>query len=592
MFEKYNLTRPDNLVEMFEQSVENFAKEPWLGTKNNTGEYEWVLYSDMGRRVDKLRGGLSYIGVEKGDSVGIIANNCVDWAIGHFATAGLGALYVPMYEAELLSVWEYIIRDSAVKILFVSKAEIYEKIKSFPEKISTLEKIYLLSGDGDNTMTALEKIGEQNPATSFYPAPEDEAVLVYTSGTTGDPKGVLLMHGNWTSTHFSRIDAYPFFSSNDRTMSLLPWAHCFGLGEMHTLTAVGGSLGFLESPETVVEDMSKVKPTFLIAVPRVFNRVYDRITTTVTEAGGVKKFLFTMGVTAAKKKRELTEKGKTSLMANIKFNIINKIVFQKIRDLFGGRLIGAVTGSAAMNPEISKFFFDIGIPLYDGYGLSETTATISCNSPDCYRIGSVGQILKDLRVEIDQTVVESDAPDGEIIAYGPNVMKGYHNKPEATAQTMTADRGLRTGDRGRLDEDGFLWITGRIKDQFKLANGKYVFPASIEEDICLNHYVENAMIYGAGCDYTICIIVPDFLVLQSYMKKNNLSQIPEDMISSAVTSGLKNKYAGYEIPKKFLFFPEPFSLENGMLTQTLKVKRRVIIEKLKDQIMALYQEGK
>jgi long-chain acyl-CoA synthetase len=599
MLEKYQLTKPDNIVELFENSVKMFFDRPCLGTKNKQGQYEWITYQEMGRRINNLRGGLAGIGVQRGDAVGIISNNSVDWAVGHFATVGLGAFYVPMYEAELTHVWEYIIKDSGTKVLFVSKPEIYEKIKDFVSLIPTLEKIYVMQGTGKNTMAELEASGEKKPVSPVYPGPEEVAVLIYTSGTTGDPKGVLLMHGNWTSNHHARVKAFPGFNPDDRTLSLLPWAHSFGLGELHTFTAVGGSLGFMESVNTVVSDMAAVRPTFLVAVPRIFNKVYDTIVTKVNEAGGAKKKLFDTGVRAAKERRQLAEEGKSSFLADLKFKIIDKIVFQKIRDLFGGRLKGAMTGSAAMNPEISKFFFDIGIPLYDAYGLSETSPGITANCPTSYRIGSVGQVIDKVKVVIDQSVVEPGAADGEIICYGPNVMKGYHNKPEATHEIMTADGGLRTGDRGRLDADGFLWITGRIKEQYKLENGKYVFPAALEEDICLNHYVQSALIYGAGREYNVCLIVPDFLVLEKYAEKNNLPKdvktlVARDdvqkMISDDIIDTLKKKYGGYEIPRKFIYLAEPFTLENGMITQTMKLKRRVITEKYKDKIEALYKK--
>ena len=599
MFEKYNLEKPDNVAELFDKSVRKFPNRPCLGTKNEQGDYEWVTYRQMGRRIDNLRGGLADIGVHRGDAVGIICNNSVEWAVGHFAVAGLGAIYVPMYEAELTHVWEYIIKDSAVKVLLASKPEIYEKIKDFPSRIPTLEKIYVISGTGKNTMSELEIIGETKPVEAIYPKPEEVAVLVYTSGTTGDPKGVLLMHGNWTSNHHARAIAYPHFNPDDRTLSLLPWAHCYGLGELHTFTAVGGSLGFMGSVNTVVEDMAKVKPTFLVAVPRIFNKVYDTIVTRVGEAGGLKKKLFDAGVEAGKKKRHLAEQGKSNLLTNLKFNLIDKIVFKKIRDLFGGRLKGSITGSAAMNPEISRFFFDIGIPLYDVYGLSETSPGITANRPDCYRIGSVGQVMDKVTVVIDKSVVEPGAKDGEIVVYGPNVMKGYHNKPEATNEIMTPDGGVRTGDRGRLDEEGFLWITGRIKEQYKLENGKYVFPAALEEDICLNHYVQSALIYGAGKEYNICMIVPDFQALKSYADKKNLPgdikalvahQDIQAMISKEILDDLKKKYGGYELPRKFIFLTEPFTLENGMVTQTMKLKRRVIMEKYQTEIDTMYKK--
>ncbi|MDT8273671.1 MAG: AMP-binding protein, partial [Desulfomonilia bacterium] len=568
---QYQLDKPDNLVELFENSVEKFPDRPYLGTKNAQGEYEWVTYKEVGRRVDNLRSGLAGLGVKRGDAVGIISNNSVDWAVGHFATVGLGAFYVPMYEAELPQVWEYIIRDSGVKVLFVSKPEILEKLKDFTTRIPTLEKICVIKGTGDDSMAALEKAGEQNPVKSIHPDPEEVAVLVYTSGTTGDPKGVLLMHMNWTSNHHARAKAYPDFDENDRTLSLLPWAHCFGLGELHTFTALGGSLGFMENTTTVVEDMAKIRPTFLVAVPRIFNKVYDTIVTRVSDAGGAKKKLFDAGVAAAKERRALAEQGKSSFLVDLKFKIIDKIVFQKIRDLFGGRLRGSMTGSAAMNPEISKFFHDIGIPLYDAYGLTETTPGITMNCPAKFRIGSVGPLMDKIRVVIDQSVVEPGAQDGEIICYGPNVMKGYHNKPEATKEIMTDDGGVRTGDRGRFDEDGFLWITGRIKEQFKLENGKYVFPASLEEDICLNHFVQNALIYGANRPYNICLIIPDPVALDGYAQKHDLPRDVQalveredirNMITGEILDALKGKYGSYEIPRKFIFVVEPFTLEN------------------------------
>jgi long-chain acyl-CoA synthetase len=477
--------------------------------------------------------------------------------------------------------------------------EIYEKIKDFPSRIPTLEKICMMQGTAKDTMAELETIGEKNPVKAIYPKPEEVAVLVYTSGTTGDPKGVLLTHGNWTSNHHARIIAFPEFNSDDRTLSLLPWAHCYGLGELHTFTSVGGSLGFMESVNTVVEDMAKVKPTFLVAVPRIFNKVYDTIVTKVNDAGGAKEKLFDAGVEAAKERRRLAEQGKSSFVADLKFRIIDKIVFQKIRDLFGGRLKGSITGSAAMNPEISKFFFDIGIPLFDVYGLSETSPGITANCATSYRIGSVGKVIDKVKVVIDQSVVEPGAKDGEIVVYGPNIMKGYHNKPEATSAVMTPDGGVRTGDRGRIDQDGFLWITGRIKEQYKLENGKYVFPAALEEDICLNHYVQSALVYGAGREYNVCMIVPDFFALEKYAEKNNLptdlkALVARDdiqnMITKEIVDTLKQKYGGYEIPRKFLFLAEPFSLENEMMTQTMKLKRRVITERYNDKIEALYKK--
>jgi long-chain acyl-CoA synthetase len=315
------------------------------------------------------------------------------------------------------------------------------------------------------------------------------------------------------------------------------------------------------------------------------------------DTGGLAKTLFDMGVAAAKKKRELAAEGKSCPLTNLKFKIADKIVFSKVREKMGGRLMGAMSGSAAMNPDIAQFFFDIGIPIYDCYGMTETSPAIAMNASYSYRLGSVGQAIDKVKIVIDSSVVQEGATDGEIVVYGPNVMKGYHNKPEQTREVMTEDGGIRTGDRGRLDKDGFLYITGRIKEQFKLENGKFVFPASMEEDICLHPYVQNAVVYGENRAFTICLVVPDFVAVEAYAEKNHL---PKDMdvlmereeitfmISNGITELLKKKYGGYEIPKKYVFLKDNFTLENGLLTQTMKLKRRLVIDKYKEQIEALY----
>ena len=285
-------------------------------------------------------------------------------------------------------------------------------------------------------------------------------------------------------------------------------------------------------------------------------------------------------------------------MTNLKYAIADKIVFQKIREKFGGRLKGAMTASAMMNMEIALFFFDIGIPVYDCYGMTETSPGIAMNAPSDYRLGSVGRAIDKVRIVIDQSVVEEGAKDGEIVVYGPNVMKGYHNKPEQTREIMTPDGGVRTGDRGRLDKDGYLYITGRIKEQFKLENGKFVFPAALEEDICLLPSIQNAVIFGENRPFNICMVVPDFFTLERYAEKNNLPVNMDEllkrddiqaMLSNEIITFLTGKFASYEIPKKFIFLKEPFSLENGTLTQTLKLKRRVVFQKYQEQIDAMYR---
>ena len=597
----FTLDKPDNLIDWWQESVNKFANRKLLGTKNKDGVYEWVTYSEVGTRINNLRAGLALLDVNPGDVVGIIANNRVEWVVASFAAWGRIARFVPMYEKELVQVWKYIINDSQIKVLFVAKPEIYEKIKDFPKEIPTLKHIFVIDSEGENSMAALEKKGSAHPVAPLIPKPDDIAQLIYTSGTTGNPKGVLLSHGNFTHNSSSGLKRYPELQKIDDpvTLAILPWAHVFGQsGELFAVIRLGGAIGLAESAATIVDDIVKVKPYFLVAVPTVFNRIYAGLWAKMNKDGGLAKTLFVMGIEAARKKRELAAKGQSDFMTNLKFQLADKIVFSKIRERLGGRVLGAMTGSAAMKPEISQFFFDIGIPIYDCYGLTETSPAATMNASYDYRLGSVGKAVDKVKIVIDQSVVEEGATDGEIIVYGPNVMKGYHNRPEDTKATMTPDGGFRTGDRGRLDKDGFLYITGRIKEQYKLENGKFCFPVSLEEEICLAPLVQQAVVYGMNRPYNICIIVPDFEVLKQYAKEKGwptdhkelvARQDVIDIVVDAIANQLKGKFGGYEIPKKFLLLSEPFSLDNGTLTQTMKLKRNVVVGNLKDQIEALYK---
>lgn len=596
----YELEKPDNLVEFLEGAVERFPDRPHFGTRQADGTFRWMTYRETGERVDAVRAGLAKMGIGKGDAVGLIANNRAEWAVAAFATYGLGARFVPMYEAELPKTWQYIIKDAAVRVLFVSKPEVMEKLKPVIEGITTLEKLVLIEGDGPGTMAELEREGKEQPVPSVHPAAEEVAVLIYTSGTTGDPKGVLLTHGNFTSNVISGLKDFTTVNENSVTLSILPWAHSFGqTAELYAMTRIGAKVGIAGGVQTILEDIQQVKPTFLIAVPRIFNRIYDGLWARMNKEGGIKKKLFLFALNAAKEKRVALEAGQSpGFMTNFKFNLGDKLVFSKIRDRFGGNLRESMSGSAAMNPEIAQFFFDIGISVYDCYGLTETSPAVTVNSPSGVCLGSVGRPIEKVKVVIDTTYGDPVLGDGEIVVYGPNVMKGYHNKPEETKAVLMEDGGFRTGDRGRLNEDGYLFITGRIKEQFKLENGKYVFPASLEEDIRLVPLVENSMIYGDGRPYNICFVIPDAIVLEAWAKDNNITGTPQELIDLPVVQEeikrqivamLEGKYGGYEIPRKFIFLKENFSLESGTLTQTMKLKRRAVYEKYADRIEEAYE---
>ena len=590
---------PKNLVDLFEQGVAKFKEKKLFGTKNAAKDgYDWVTYGEVAERVDHVRAGLASIGVGKGDGVGIIANNRTEWAIAAYATYGLGGRFIPMYEAELPRIMKYIISDSGVKVLLVSRDEILEKVKDFPDEIESLEKIYVIDGEGDGTLAELEGIGRDNPVPSIKPEKTDIAGLIYTSGTTGNPKGVLLNHYNLASNAVAASMVLPdFVSAGDRTLSFLPWAHSFGqTAELHMLIHFGGQTGFAEGPQTIVDDLALVRPTLLIAVPRVFNKVFTGLKDKIEKQGGLAKFLFDMGLAAAEEKRAAG--GNAGFLTGLKLSIVDKIVYSKVREKFGGRMKMALSSSAALNPKIAEFFYDIGIPVCEAWGMTELSPAHTVQVPETNRPGSVGRPIPGCSVEIDRTVAPDSDREGEVIAYGPNVMVGYHNLPEVTAEVLRPDGGLHTGDLGWVDDDGYLYITGRIKEQYKLENGKYVFPVDIEEAIKLSMFIDSAMIEGANKSYNVAVIAPDWLVASPWAKEQGLPEDPQalvkepalvELIETEVQKACQGM-AGYEVPRKLLLLPEPFSPENGILTPTLKLKRREVHSQFGEQIEALYGE--
>jgi long-chain acyl-CoA synthetase len=590
-------TKPNNLVDLFEGSVAKFADRPLLGIKNKaTDQYEWVTFGAVAERVNNLRGALNKLGLNKGEKVGVIVGNSVEWLVCEQATHGLGGVFIPMYEKELQKVWQYIIQDAEIKYLFVSTQKISDAVKSF--NIPTLKDIFILYGEGEKTLAELEKTGKANPSPSYKPHWSETAVIIYTSGTTGDPKGVLLSHGNMTH---NPKECHATFDVGvpEVGLGILPWAHSFGLtADLHTFIFGGWQLALAESADKLLVNFGEIKPTHMSAVPRVFNIVYDKIQQGVA-ADPEKKKVFDAALAEAVKNRGLKEKTE-------EFKFYDAVAFSVVRNIFGGRLKQVVTGGALMKPEIALFFDDVGVPTYNGYGLSETTPVITNNSPKRgNKYGTVGKAFKDTKIIIDKSRVGEDSPDGEIVVYGAQVMQGYHNKPKATAEAMMPDTwnglpGVRTGDRGWLDEEGYLHITGRFKDEYKLENGKYVHPESIENDMKLLRYVANAIVYGEGRLYNVALIVPDFAALRTDSKTSAWAQgAPEeiiankectDFIAREITEHLRKTFGGYELPKKFLFVTEDFTVDNGMMTQTLKIIRRNIMKKYSEQLFALYND--
>ncbi len=543
-----------------------------------------------------MRGGLASLGVSAGDKVAIICKNTEEWAVSAYATYGLCGQHIPMYETQMAKEWEYIIRDCGAKILLAANPTVFEQTRNFPDKIDTLEHVVLLSGSvsGDvTTYTDLLKTGRENPIEALQPESNSPMGMIYTSGTTGNPKGVILSHRNLI---FECSVVLPLLgmTKDDRSLSFLPWAHVFGqVSEVHGLISAGGSAGLVENVDTLIEELGIVKPSMFFAVPRVYNRIYERLRGQMKEKPGFIRALFYGGLKQAKRERE----GETlGFLDNLTLTLARKIIFKKILNRFGGNLRVAVSGASALSPAVAEFVNDIGISIYEGYGLSENTAALSVNYPGVRRFGSVGKPLPGVRIEIDKSVEGSKEEDGEVLAYGENIMLGYHNLPDKTKESITPDGGLRTGDLGHLDADGFLYITGRVKEQYKLENGKYVAPAPLEESLKLSAYIDQVMLYGFNRPHNVALIVAAMPAVEQYAEGLGISGSSESILNEPRIRELfevhlirnGKDFKGYVHPQNFALLSEEWDIDNGLLTPTLKLKREVVEEQFKTEIESLF----
>jgi long-chain acyl-CoA synthetase len=580
-----------NLVELFQKSCDKHAAREVFGTKTN-GTWSWMTYRDFRKLVDDFRGALSNLGVKAGDKIGIVANNRVEWAVVAYAAYGLRAAFVPMYEQQHADEWEFILDDCDAKVAVGSTQAVYDELKKLKGKVKSLEHVIGLDAplSDDHSYKALLERGAKHPKAAEEPGSEEIAGFIYTSGTTGKPKGVILTHGNMCFCITAATKMFDF-EANERTLSFLPWAHSFGqVCELHTLISQGCSTGINDDVQNLVANLAEVKPTILFAVPRIFNRIYDGVNKQMTEKPAFIQKLFHAGINNATKKSRGED---VSVLGGIGLSLADKIIFSKIREKFGGRLKFAVSGSAALSKDVAEFIDALGIQVYEGYGLTETSPTATANYPGHRKIGSVGKPVASCKIVIDKSVT-ADPKNGEILIYGPNVMKGYHNRPEENRAVLMGDGGFRSGDMGYLDEDGYLYITGRIKEQYKLENGKYVVPSPLEEQLKLSPYIANVMIHGANKPHNVALVVPDHEALKKWAGENgveigNLSN--SDKVKSLLKDELEkygSEFKGYEKPKDFVVVAEDFTTDNGMLTPTLKLKRRNVLAKYEQELDALY----
>lgn len=589
-----------NLVEMLQYAVKTFGPREFLGTKKD-GVWTWTTYADFGKKVDACRAGLADLGIQLGDRVCVISNNREEWAILAHACYGLGASLVPMYEASLPKEWEFIANDCSAVAIFSATDKIHAKAKEIREKVPSVKhciSFALPASDADSFDALLER-GKAKAVDAIHPKPEDTSCLIYTSGTTGNPKGVILSHGNIVHNINAVQEMLPI-GPEDRSLSFLPWAHSFGhTVELHVMTSKGASVALVEAIDKIVANLAEVQPTMLFAVPRIFNRIYDGVNKQISEKPAFIQGLVKSAIAAAKARRLGQE---PSFGQKIAYPIANKLVFGKIRAKFGGRLRYAFSGSAALSKEVAEFIDGLGITVYEGYGLTETAPIATANRPGGHKIGSVGKPIPAVDIVIDKTAT-GEEKQGEIVIYGPNVMMGYFNRPEENEAVFTTDlvpgkKGFRSGDLGYLDDEGFLYITGRLKELYKLENGKYVAPAPLEENLKLSPFIANAMIYGDNKLYNVAVVCADMANLKPWCEEQGISAPTDDALveDPRVVAKLMEEveahsenFKGYEKVKKIITLAEDFTTENGLLTPSMKLKRRVAMQKFGDRIAKLYE---
>ena len=599
----YNLTG----FESIPQTIPHYCFEAWRRHKkqdalaHKVGD-QWQRISGPSAiaRVKRIAFGLAMLGVKPGDRIAIISENRPEWSLVDLAILALGAVNVPIYTTQAVEQIRFILENSGARFIFVSGKKIWRHAEAAVETVESIEKIIFFENDDaikdisrGVTLDQLEQDGDkmwkhdpelvENSLTAIRPG--DLATIIYTSGTTGEPKGVMLTHDNFVSNVVAISKGLPI-SSSDCNLSVLPLSHIFERTVFYVLCANGVSVHYCESFDKLAGYLQEVKPTIMTAVPRLFEQVYHKIVKKGRSAGGFKTKLFEWSLVVGQEYWSHKDKGESvPAMLAAKHSIANKLVFSKWRDGVGGALRFFVSGGAPLSKKLSFAFWAAGVPILQGYGMTEG-CIVCANRPEDNKVGSIGRPFPGIDMKI--------GAQDEVLIKGPNIMLGYYNNPEATRAAIDADGYYHTGDVGYVDHDGHFYITDRLKDLFKLSNGKYIAPLQVESLLKQSPLISQAVVVGSGRKQVGALIVPDWEALKEEMKSANVAadasrdvlaedpQIVKRVQQDAVD--LTRELSDYERVKRIYLLPREFSIDKGEMTPTLKIKRSVIDEKYGDVI--------
>ena len=582
------------IFDLLEHSRNNYQKPDMFAGKYN-GAWKLCSTDEFLNLTDNLSRGLISLGVVKDDKVAIMSTNRSEWNICDFAIMQIGATQVPMYPTLAENDINYILSDAEIKIVFVSDHVLYEKLDKARKQMESNLVIYTFEEvTGADNWTKVLDLGKQNPNTNLKAyqnqvSPDDLLTLIYTSGTTGTPKGVMLTHRNLVSNVVESSVMYP--AGFKKALSFLPLSHIFERMVIYMYLYLGVSVYYAESMETIVADIADVKPHGFTAVPRLLEKVYDRIVAKGSALTGVKRTLFFWALNLG---LNYELEGKNGILYELKLKLANKLIFNKWRDALGGNIMALVSGGAALQPRLAKVFWAAKMPVLEGYGLTETSPVIAVNGLRIGQamFGTVGKAIKDVEVKI--------AADGEILCKGPNVMKGYYKNPAATTDAIDSEGFFHTGDIGELIDEKYLKITDRKKEIFKTAGGKYVAPQVLENKFKESIFIEQVMVLGENQRFPSALIVPSFLNLKDWCQKAEISFVSNSEIIKhpAVLEKVQEEinyynqeFGQWERVKKFVLLPAEWSIEGGELTPKLSLKRKFILDKYRSHIDKIYENS-